>query len=155
MMEIFRLIDEIELLIKESRKFPFSSEKVIIDSNRFLERLDRLRAVLPEELEEARQLLEQKENIVRSAYAEAESYVEASRDKVARLLDQNEITQNAMSIADDIISKSKKVAAEIRKDADDYAQEVLTHVEMVLKRGLEAVLEGKEALRNSEDDEDL
>lgn len=153
MMEIFRLIDEIELLIKESKKFPFSNGKVIVESSRFLDRLDRIRAILPEEFEEAKQLLEQKETIVMSACAEADSYLEASKDKVARLLDQNEITQNAMNVADDIINKSKKVAAEIKKDADDYAEEVLTHMEMVLKRGLEAVIQGKEALRSNDIEE--
>lgn len=154
MMEIFRLIDELELQIKESKRLPFTSGKVIVESNRFLDRLDRLRAILPEELEEASKILSHKENIVQTACAEAQNYVEESKDKVARMLDQNEITQNAMNVADDIINRSHKIAAEIRMDADNYAEEVLTHMELVLKKGLEAVLKGKEELRSPANQDD-
>jgi hypothetical protein len=43
---------------------------------------------------------------------------------------------------------------EIRRDANEYAEGVLSHMEIVLRRGLEAVTQGKEdikeALRNND-----
>ena len=46
-MEIFRILDELELMIKDSRKVPLSNGKVIIDAYLFLDRIDRIRAILP------------------------------------------------------------------------------------------------------------
>ncbi|NLG32128.1 MAG: ATPase, partial [Syntrophomonadaceae bacterium] len=46
MMEIFRLLDEMELILKESKKLPLSGGKTMIESHRFFDRLDRLRAIL-------------------------------------------------------------------------------------------------------------
>ncbi|HBK53014.1 MAG TPA: hypothetical protein DDZ44_03635 [Syntrophomonas wolfei] len=147
MMEIFRILDEMEQMVKNSKKVPLMNDKDLIESPRFLDRLDRIRAILPEDLETARLLLSEKERIVKDACAEAETVMEQSRDRVARMVDDNEITRNAMKVAEDIIAKAEQVAQDIRRDADDYADGLLSHMEIVLQKGLDAVQQGKEALR--------
>ncbi|MDD3268777.1 MAG: hypothetical protein PHX14_05600 [Syntrophomonadaceae bacterium] len=147
MMEIFRIVDELEHMIKDSKKVPLISSKVLIESHRFLDRLDRLRAILPEDLETARLVLMEKERIVNEACSEAEEYMESTKDTVARLVDENEITKNAMRMAEEIIAKAEQVAKDIRQDADEYADGILTHMEIVLKKGLEAVGQGKESIK--------
>ncbi|HEX3011323.1 MAG TPA: ATPase [Syntrophomonadaceae bacterium] len=149
MMEIFRILDELEMMIKESKKMPFSNGKAVIESHRFLDRLDRIRAILPEELETAKILIDQKDKIVNEACAEAEKYVEQSKDKAARMVDDNEITRNAMSVAEEIVGKAEQVSMEIRRDANEYAEGVLSHMEIVLRKGLEAVTQGKDELREA------
>jgi len=151
-MEIFRILDELELMIKDSKKVPLSNGKVIIDPYRFLDRIDRIRAILPEELDTARALLRDKDRIVQEACAQAEQYMEHSRGEAARLLDDNEITRSAMQRADEIVARAQQISREIRQDANEYAEGVLTHMEMVLRRGLEAISLGKEELRQSMDE---
>lgn len=147
MMEIFRILDEMEQMLKSSKKIPLVNDKVMIESYRFLDRVDRIRAILPDDLETARILLAQKEQIVQEACAEAETVMEQSRDKVARLVDDNEITRNAMKVAEDIIAKAEQVARELRQDADEYADGLLSHMEIVLKKGLDAIQQGRESLK--------
>lgn len=149
MMEIYRVLDEMELLLKESKKVPFSNGKVIVETHKFLDRLDRIRAILPEELETAKLVLNEKERIVREACDEAEQYFEMSKDRVARMVDENEITQQAMKVAEEIVSKAEEVAIEIRRDANEYAEGVLAHMEIVLRRGLEAVSRGKDDIKQA------
>lgn len=146
MMEVFRIVDELEHMVKDSKKVPLSG-KVLIESHRFLDRLDRLRAILPEDLETARLVLAEKERIVNEACVEAEEFMESTKDTVARLVDENEITRNAMRMAEEIIAKAEQVAKDIRRDADEYADGILTHMEIVLKKGLEALTQGKENIR--------
>lgn len=147
MMEIFRILDELEHMLKDGRKIPLLSGKVLLESNRFLDRLDRIRAILPEDLETARLVLAEKERIVQEACMEAENYVEHTRDTAARLIDDNEITKNAMNMAEEIIVKAEQVALEIRRDADEYAEGILSHMEIVLKKGLEAISQGKDSIK--------
>lgn len=155
MMEIFRILDELEMMIKDSKKMPFSNGKAMIESHRFLDRLDRIRAILPEELETAKILINQKDKIVNEACAEAEKYFEQSKDKAARMVDDNEITRNAMSVAEEIVSKAEQVSMEIRRDANEYAEGVLSHMEIVLRRGLEAVTQGKEDIKEALKNNDI
>jgi hypothetical protein len=155
MMEIFRILDELEMMIKDSKKMPFSNGKAMIESHRFLDRLDRIRAILPEELETAKILINQKDKIVTEACAEAEKYVEQSKDKAARMVDDNEITRNAMSVAEEIVNKAEQVSMEIRRDANEYAEGVLSHMEIVLRRGLDAVTQGKEDIKEALKNNDI
>jgi cell division septum initiation protein DivIVA len=147
-------MDELEGVIKNGKAVPFSNGKIFVESDRVLEILDRLRATLPEELEGAKQIIANRENIVQSAYSEANDYVAASKDRAIKLVDENEITINAIQKGEAILENASKAAVDIRRDADAYADEVLTHIELVLKRGLEAVLQGKEQLRAPYDEDD-
>jgi len=150
-MEIFRILDELELMIKDSKKVPLSSGRAMIDSHRFLDRLDRIRAILPEEMETARLILGQKDRIVNEACAEADKYMEQSRDQVARMMDDNEITRNARQVGEELVARAEELAMEIRRDANEYADGVLTHMEMVLRKGLDVVIQGKEEIRDALD----
>ena len=153
MMEIFRILDELELMIKGSKKVPLSNGKVMIESHRFLDRVDRLRAILPEELETARLIMSEKERIVKEACAQADEYMEQFKDHVARMVDDNEITRNAMQMGEEIVVKAEEMAREIRRDVNEYADGVLSHMEIVLKKGLEAISQGKQEIRDSQEEE--
>lgn len=147
MMEIFRILDEMELLLKGSRKMPLSGGKSLVETNRFLDRVDRIRAILPEELETAKILLSEREKIVHDAVTEADHYVEQTRSQAARLVDDSEITRNAMNAAEEIIAQGEQISEQIRRDAEDYADGVLSHIEYVLRKGLETVIQGREQLK--------
>ncbi len=136
-----------EQMIKNSKKLPLMNDKAVIESSRFLDRLDRIRAILPDDLETARILLSEKDRIVKEACAEAETVIEHSRDKVARMVDDSEITRNAMKMAEDIIAKAEQASHDIRQDADEYADGLLSHIQIVLQKGLEAVQQGRESLK--------
>jgi len=148
MMEIFRILDELEILLKGSRKVPMTGGKSIIETSRFLDRVDRIRAILPEELETAKLIMAEKERIVSDACAEADKYLEHSKSHVALLVDDNEITRSARGAAEDIIAQSEEIAAQIRRDANEYADGVLSHMEIVLRKGLETVLQGRDDIRD-------
>jgi hypothetical protein len=147
MMEIFRILDEMELLLKGSRKMPLSGGKSLVETSRFLDRVDRIRAILPEELETAKILLSEREKIVHDACTEANQYVEQSKNQAARLVDDSEITRNAMNAAEEIIAQGEHIAEQIRRDAEEYADGVLSHIEYVLRKGLDAVGQGRDQLK--------
>lgn len=153
-MEIFRILDEMELLLKGSRKVPLTGGKSLVEINRFLDRVDRIRAIMPEELETAKKLLLEKDRIVNEACAEADQYVEQYKSEAARMVDDNEITRNAMSVAEEIIANSERASQQIRRDADEYADGVLAHIEYVLQKGLDTVAQGRDQIKMEMEDPD-
>lgn len=147
MMEIFRILDELELLLKGSRKVPLTGGKSMVETSRFLERVDRIRAILPEELETAKLIMAEKERIVSEACAEADKYLEHSKSHIDQLVDDSEITRSAREAAEEIITRSEEIATQIRRDADEYADGVLSHMEIVLRKGLDTVIQGRDDIR--------
>ncbi len=154
MMEIFRILDEMEMFLKQSKKVPFTGGQRLVDIDRFLDRVDRIRAVLPEELEASRILLAEKQDIIAGAQMEADQYFEESTSMVDRLIDDNEIARRAQTRAEQIITEAQEVARRNKRDADEYADGVLTHVQLVLQKGLDAVIMGKDELRRADEEND-
>lgn len=147
MMEVFRILDEMELMVKDSKKVPFSGGKVVLEADVLLDRVDRLRAILPEEMETARLVLSEKQRIIKEACSQADQYLEESRDRVARMIDDNEITKNAIKMSEEIVDRAEEVALEIKRDANLYAEDLLNHVAMVLQKGLEMIEQGKDEIQ--------
>ena len=78
--------------------------------------------------------MSEKERIVQEACAQADEYMEQSKDHVARMVDDNEITRNAMQMGEEIIARAEETAQEIHRDINEYADGVLSHMEIVLKK---------------------
>ena len=51
-MEVMKLLDEMEELVEDSGRIPLTG-KVIIESEDLLDKVDRIRSILPEELRQA------------------------------------------------------------------------------------------------------
>lgn len=147
-MEIIAILDEIEERIKESKKVPFSG-KTLIEPEYLLDKLDRIRAVLPEEIEAARLVINEQERIFEEATREAKGFVEDSMYQAARLVENDEITRQAKQVAEEIIAKGQSVALEIHESANEYADQVLGYLEQVLKDSLISVQKGRAEIKES------
>lgn len=144
-MEVFRLLDEMEDMIRQAKKLPFSS-RVSVDPVTFLEYIDHLRAVLPEELDLAQQMMGEREAILEEAKKHAEALFENSRNQVAAMVDNDMITRSARDAAETIIAKARNVGEGIVNDANQYADDLLAYMERVLNEGLGSIHAGREEL---------
>lgn len=144
-MEVFRLLDELENAVRRGKRIPLSN-RVSIDPDEFMEIIDHLRAVLPEELETAQQILANRDSLIAEARKEAENMFENSRSQMAALIENDAITKAAREAADKIVNRAHEVGEGIIADANQYAEELLTYMERVLNEGLASIRAGKEEI---------
>ncbi len=140
-MEILGLLDELEDEIKNATKVPLTA-KCLVEPDYLLEKLDRIRAVLPEEIEAARMVISERDRIFEDAHRESKYILDDTKFQVAKLVSDDEITKNASEIAEEMINKSKEVSREIREGANEYAEELLKYLESVLNESLKSVKQG-------------
>ncbi len=145
-MEIWDILDEIEDIIKSAIRIPFSG-KAVIDAEFLLEKIDRIRAVLPGELEEARTLLEEQQQMFNEASRTAQQIIDESKYQAARIIEHSEITRQAESVSKEIVTKAEELAREIKLEANQYAEELLTYMERVLREGLNSIQKGRSQLK--------
>jgi chorismate mutase len=143
---IFKIIDSLEGIIKNAWHVPFFSSKVIVDRDQVLEILDRLRVTMPEELADAQRILTLEKSVMQTAEAKAEDYLTEAREQAEKLLDEHVVTAQAVQKSENMLEEARRLARDTRLDADMYADGVLTHMEMVLKRGLEVIRSGRDQL---------
>ena len=138
-IELDDLIDELEDALAEGRRVPFSG-RLMVDEERILDIIDRMRVAVPEELKQARRVIGEQERLLSEARAQVQQTMEeqgllaAVEAERARLLDE-----------------AARDAQGVRAGADDYARQVLEELEQRLARLSASVQNGLKELRQAAD----
>jgi hypothetical protein len=140
-MDIQHLVDRLEDLIDEGRHVPFSTF-TLIDEERALEIIDQMRISVPEQIEKASRLINQRDRLLAQANEEATRMVELARDRSDDLVKRDAIVQTAQNRANNIIEQARREAENIRAEADSYVLDVLKELEGQLIRNLTVVRNG-------------
>ena len=127
-MEIFTLLETLEDILEKSRNMPFSS-KCIVDKEEVLDIIKEIRLKLPDELKQAKWVKEERQRIISDAQKEAANIVQGAEDQIVALINEHEITKQAYEQANQIIEKAQSNSHEIRLGANQYADDLLRHVE--------------------------
>ncbi len=140
-MDIMHLIDRLEEVLNESRQLPFT-HNIIVDEERVFEIIDQMRALIPEEVKKAQQLLAQKDRILAQAQEEANRTLAIAKEKRDQMVEREAIVQAAHARAEQIIAEAKAEQENARREADAYVLETLRRLEMELERSLTQVRNG-------------
>jgi hypothetical protein len=145
-MEVHDKIIEIVTFVDSARTMPMSSSAVISKSE-LLSKFDELRALLPENLQAADAVLAEREALLAEARMNAERLVAEAQAEHARLVDEHSIMVAARIERDELLAAAQEEAASIRRDADDYVDTKLAHLELAAQRIVDTVREGRDRLQ--------
>lgn len=106
-----------------------------------------MRLNLPTELKQAKNLLNDRKNILYIAKKEAEDTVHLAEERAKKILDQSEIMKQAQDKANEIITQAHMQAREIKKATNDFVEQRLADVENTLLNSLNQIRETKKALK--------
>ncbi len=140
-MDIQHLVDRLEDLIDEGRHLPMS-KFTVIDEERALEIIDQMRISIPEQIEKATRVVNQRDRLIAQANEEATRMLDLSRQKSDELVQRDAIVQTAQHRAENILNQARQEAAAIRDEADSYVMDVLKELESHLLRTLTIVRNG-------------
>lgn len=132
--DVDSLIDALEALLAEGRRMPF--RKLLIDEERLLDLVDRLRSAIPAEVRQAHSLLDQHDQILNTA-----------REQARQMLTERGMLESLEKDRRQIIEAAEQEAQRIRAEADRYARNVLLDLEERLSKIQTSVRNGVEALQ--------
>jgi F0F1-type ATP synthase membrane subunit b/b' len=166
---IYKHLDLLEHLIDDATgvyKYKF------INADDFLDVLDKARARLPEELREAADVLQQRDEILAESQRRAEQIIITARRQAESMLHESELLKavqaeverirkqvvqeveqmrrEALAEAERIRLEADEDAAKIREGADHYADQVLTRIEGDLNGLAQRVTESQQIVRNGQ-----
>lgn len=149
-MDILHLIDRLEEILNDSRAIPFT-HNVMVDEDKVLDLIDQMRVAIPEEVKKSQQLLVQRDRLLAQAQEEANRTLALAREKSEQLVERDAIVQAANAKADQIVAQAKADIETTRRDADDYAMDTLSKLEMELDRILTQVRNGINTLKQEKE----
>lgn len=145
-MEIFTLLENLEELIENSSKVPFSS-KVMVDKEELGEILEEIRLKLPDELKQAKRIKDERLNIINDAQKESDDLLKEAESKIIQMVDEHVITKQAIMQKEEIIENANKISKEISCGTRDYADAILEKVEDVLRETMQVVHSNRKELK--------
>ena len=146
-VEIEDILRELEEHITGASRIPLTG-KVLVDGDVVLEYVDKIYAVLPEELKQAKQVLEQSDKLLESMEAQGKRILEDANKQAAMLLTETEIYREAQVKAEQILMQADQEANALRQDALSYADDVLQQLEMNLEKAGFSIKKSREDLRS-------
>lgn len=145
-MEIFTLLENLEAVIESGNKVPFST-KVMVDAEELREIIEDIRLKLPDELKQAKWVKEERQRIISDAEFEAQKALKETESKIINLIDEHEITKQALAQKEEIIENANKVSKEISEGTREYADGILEKVENVLRETMDLVHNNRRELK--------
>lgn len=152
-MDIQHLVDRLEDLIDEGRHIPLT-KMTMVDEEHALEIIDQMRISVPEEIEKATRVINQKDRLLAQANEEAARIIDLAKEKSDTLIQRDAVVQAAQNRAANIIEQARQDAEAIRSEADNYVLEVLNELEAhllktltVVRNGINKIQQDREASR--------
>lgn len=131
-------LDRLREILSQAKGVPMSAS-CVVNRAELLELVDRIRAVLPEELGRAKGLLANSD-------AEAESILAAARAEASRRAEEHEIVREAREIAERLRQDTERECADLRRETDVFIDSRMASFESVLHKTTSQVATARQRL---------
>jgi F0F1-type ATP synthase membrane subunit b/b' len=144
-MDVLVLIDKLDDLVHNAKAVPLT-DQVRIDREEIYDILDQMRATIPEEIKQARWIVKERQEMLAEAKREVDRILGEAREQAVREASQTEIVKLADRQAQEIVDDARRQARETRLEMEDWADGILSTLEVNLDKFLTAVKRGRERL---------
>lgn len=142
------LLDMLYTMVTEAWGLPLGAEKCVIERDKVLDLLDEIKAQLPTELAEAQRLVSARNEFIANAKREAESIRKVAEDRARQLVDEQEIVRAAKAKSNNLLSAAEAKSMELRRVANDYADDALRRTEEAITEALNEVRQSRSRFKS-------
>ncbi len=141
---LYEVVDELSSVIENARSVPMSSS-CLVPREHLLDLLDDLREGLPEEVQQAGAIVEQRTEILEQAQAEAErltgrTRTESEQTVAAARRQRDELIGTAKRQRDEVVTQAQAQVEDLLTRAEAEAERILAEAE---QQALQLVAEGR------------
>ena len=123
---IEKAIDEIYEYLESCKPAKLYPNKVTVAKDELYDLLDALRMCAPEEIKRYQKIINNQDEILASAKAQAEQIRNEARQETAQLLNESDLVQSAYAQAEQIIAQAQSQAEQILNQAVQESDQVRT-----------------------------
>ncbi len=160
-IDILYLVDRLENLITGSRRMPIVNQIMIREAD-ILSIIDQMRTSIPDEIKQARRIIQDKERIMAQAQADANKLLARAREESERAINREGLLHVAEERSQDLMRQAEASAEQLKTEADAYVAETLralrdhlSSIEMEVGRSILSIEKGLASLEMPpEEDED-
>ena len=129
--------------------FSLGRSKCVVDRARVLEIIDEIISEIPSEIEQARNIVDTKNEIINSARREAEAIKRAAEERARQLVSQEEVVIAARQKANEMVSAAEAKTKELRLATNRYVDDSLARAEEALGEALNELRTSRGNFKNA------
>ncbi len=134
-------------MVQDARALPLGADKCIIEREKVLDMLDEIIAQMPEELKQARTIVESRNELIGQARREAENTIRQAKEQAEKMVAEEEIYLEAKRQCQEMILQTQTRMSELRKVSNDYMDDALRRTEEAIAMSLEDVRDTRSKFR--------
>ena len=123
-------------MVQDARAMPLAADKCIVELDRILDMLDELISQFPNEMKQARTILESRNELISQARREAEMILRQAQEKAEKMIQQETIYQESKRKCQEMVVQTQVRMAELRKASNDYMDDALRRTEEAIAQSL-------------------
>ena len=127
-MKVLELLDELDEIIEVASSVPVV-RKVMVDPNEITEIVKEIRLELPDEIQQAQWIKNERTRILDEAKAEYENIINEAKAKAEKLCEEDEITVMAKNRADEILRVARENCSVMKMSILDYTDSMLYNLQ--------------------------
>jgi vacuolar-type H+-ATPase subunit H len=140
--DIFELIDRLEDLVAQGSRVPWGG-KIMIEEDEILALVDQLRMAMPQEIKQARRVVQDRQKIITDAQTEADKILAVAKERAEYLMNEQGLVNEAKARSEEILRQSREHSRKSMQEVDQYAHQMLTQLERVLEENLQQIQQAK------------
>ena len=123
-MKVLELLDELEEIIDTASGFPLTG-KIMVDAGEILEIIKEIKIELPDEIQQAQWIKNERQRILDDAKKEYETVLKDAQRQAESLIENDEIIVKAKVRADEIIRIAESNVKHLKMSTFDYIDSIL------------------------------
>jgi hypothetical protein len=159
-IDILYLVDRLENLITGSHRMPFVNQIMIREAD-ILSIIDQMRTSIPDEIKQARRIIQDKERIMAQAQAEASKLLSRAREESERAMNREGLLRTAEDRSQELMRRAEANAEQLKTESDAYVAETLralrdhlSAIEMEVGRSILSIEKGLSSLELPPEEEE-
>ncbi len=141
------LLDMLFEMVDEAKNVPFTGDKCMLDRDRVLDLIDDIRTQFPAELENARKLVETRNDYLAAAKREAEIIRKQAEGEAQRLVAEDVILLQIKQKTAEMMREAEERSRELKIMANKYCEDALQRTEEAVGAAYEELRESRANFR--------
>ena len=143
-MTIDELLDIMDETLEEATTLPFTGGKRMVDVEKVRDIMDDIRLSMPQEIKQARAIVEDRGRIVDDANKEAEAIIKRAEERARAI-----VAEQAIQKATEMLASAQAQSREMRATVTGYCENMLRRTEEQLAQSLTDVKTVRTTLRQT------
>src|SRR5438105_6419605 len=117
-MDILYLVDRLENLIASSHRIPLTNQ-IRIKEVDILNIVDQMRTSIPDEIKQARRVIQEKERILAQAQADASALLTRAREETERAMNREGLLRAAEARSQELVRQAEERSKALMRQAEE------------------------------------